>query len=166
MTVIWSVLKVIRIHQHAKFQAIPPMCSPENARNPQLWLVSLTQNAAEMRKIQTDRHEILISSEGGQYTSAHQISGHSSYASSRKCQETTILACFAKSKRCQNEENTNRPWPKSNQFWRWSGYISMSNFRAFLPCVLQKMPGNHNFDLFNKVKAPPLSGIHRSESSP
>ena len=26
----------------------------------------------------------------------------------------------------------NRRWPKSNQFfWRWSGYISMSNFRPF-----------------------------------
>ena len=25
----------------------------------------------------------------------------------------------------------NRPWPKPNQFWRWSGYISMQNFRPF-----------------------------------
>ena len=36
----------------------------------------------------------------------------------------------------------NRPWPQSNQFWRWSGYISMQNFRPFPPCVLREMPGN------------------------
>ena len=33
----------------------------------------------------------------------------------------------------------NRPWPKSNQFWRWSGYISMQNFRAFLPYIFWEM---------------------------
>ena len=33
-------------------------------------------------------------------------------------------------------------WPKSNQFWRWSGYVSMQNFRLFPPCVLREMPGN------------------------
>ena len=26
----------------------------------------------------------------------------------------------------------NKPWPKSNQFWRWSRYISIPNFRPFL----------------------------------
>ena len=114
----------------------------------------------------TDHDHNLISSQGDQDTSTCQISGNSSHVFSRKCPETSTLTCFSNSKRRQNEENSNRPWPKSNQFWRWSGYISMSNFRAFLPCVLQKMPRNHNFDLFNKVKAPPLSGIHRSESSP
>ena len=31
---------------------------------------------------------------------------------------------------------TNRPWPKSNQFWRWSGYISMPNFKSFLTRLL------------------------------
>ena len=29
------------------------------------------------------------------------------------------------------------PWPECNQFQRWSGYINMSNFRPFLPCVLK-----------------------------
>ena len=42
----------------------------------------------------------------------------------------------------------NRPWQKSNQFSRWSGYISMANFSQLLPCNLKKMPGNCKFDLF------------------
>ena len=36
----------------------------------------------------------------------------------------------------------NRARPKSDQFWRWSGYISMQSFRPFPPCVLQEMLGN------------------------
>ena len=36
----------------------------------------------------------------------------------------------------------NRARPKSNQCWRWSGYISMQDFRPFHPCILQEMPGN------------------------
>ena len=68
------VLKAIRIHHHAKFETIPPLCSQENAQKSQIWPVSLSLNAAKMRKI-------------------------------------------------------NRWWPKSNQFSRWSGYIS--NFRPF-----------------------------------
>ena len=37
MTKIRSVLKVIRVHQHAKFQAILRMRSPENDQKPQIW---------------------------------------------------------------------------------------------------------------------------------
>ena len=36
----------------------------------------------------------------------------------------------------------NRPWPWSNQFWRWSRYIIMQNFRLFPLCVLWQMHGN------------------------
>ena len=36
----------------------------------------------------------------------------------------------------------NKPWPWTNQFWRWSRYISMENFRPFPPCVLRQIPGN------------------------
>ena len=43
----------------------------------------------------------------------------------------------------------NRPWPRTNHFWRWSGYISVLNFRPFPPCVLQEMPGNPKFDPFH-----------------
>ena len=39
----------------------------------------------------------------------------------------------------------NRPWPKSNQFWRWSGYIRIRfpenawkpKFDLFMPCTVQ-----------------------------
>ena len=83
----WSVLKVVKIHQYAKFQAILSMHSPRNARKPQIWPVSLSQNSAKITKI-------------------------------------------------------NRPWPWTNQFWRWSRYISVQNFRPFPSCVLRQMPGN------------------------
>ena len=43
----------------------------------------------------------------------------------------------------------NRPWPNSNLFWRWLGYVSRSNFRPFLLCILQKMSGNTKFDPFH-----------------
>ena len=46
-----SFLKVVKIHQHAKFQAIPSMRSPGNARKPQIWPVSLRQNSAKITKI-------------------------------------------------------------------------------------------------------------------
>ena len=36
----------------------------------------------------------------------------------------------------------NRPWPKSNKFWRWSGYIAIPNFRPFLVCILKKISRN------------------------
>ena len=46
----------------------------------------------------------------------------------------------------------NRIWPKCNQFQRWSGYITMLNFRPFLPCVLKKIPKNPNLTCFTKSK--------------
>ena len=87
MIKISSDWKVVRIHQHAKLQAIPSMRSPGNARKPHIWPISLNQSRAKRRKI-------------------------------------------------------NRPWPNSNQFWRWSGYISMQNCRPFPPCNFLEMPGN------------------------
>ena len=43
----------------------------------------------------------------------------------------------------------NRPWPWTNQLWRWSRYIIVQNFRPFPPCVLRQMPGNPQFDPFH-----------------
>ena len=63
------------------------MRSPGNARKPQVWRISLSQNSAKMRKI-------------------------------------------------------NKPQPYSYQFWRFSRYINMQNFRPFPPCVLQQIAGN------------------------
>ena len=50
-----SGLKVVKIHQHAKFQAIPSMLSAGYARKPQIRPVSLSQNSAKIRKINRPR---------------------------------------------------------------------------------------------------------------
>ena len=42
---------MVKIHPHAKFQAITSMGFPENVQKPQIWPVSLSQNSAKMRKI-------------------------------------------------------------------------------------------------------------------
>ena len=94
MTMNYSVLKVVKLHLFAKFQAIPSMRSPGNDRKPQIWPVSLSQNSAKITKI-------------------------------------------------------NRLWPWTDQFWRWSRYTSVQNFRPFPPCVHQEMPGNPKFDPFH-----------------
>ena len=39
---------MVKIHQHPKFQAIPSLCCPGNARKPQIWPVSLSQNCAKI----------------------------------------------------------------------------------------------------------------------
>ena len=57
-----------------------------------------------------------------------------------KCPEPLKFDQFHKVKILLKTRKFNRPSSKSNQFWRWSGYISMPNFRLFLLCVLQKMP--------------------------
>ena len=68
---------MVKIHQLAKFQAISAIRSPGNARKPQIWPISLSQNSAKIIKKTTDRGHKLISSEDGQDTSACKISGHS-----------------------------------------------------------------------------------------
>ena len=42
----------------------------------------------------------------------------------------------------------NRPCRISNQFGRWSEYISIPNFRPFLLLVLKKIPRNLKYDHF------------------
>ena len=48
-----------------------------------------------------------------------------------------------------------RRWPKSNQFWRWSGYINMPNIRPLFLCVLKKMLRNRKINLFHWGKMTP-----------
>ena len=91
---------MVRIQQQATFQAISLMCSPGFARKRQTWPVSLSQNSANIRKI-------------------------------------------------------NRPWTWTNQFCKWSRYISVRNCRPFPPCLLRQMPGNPKFDPFHLVKIVP-----------
>ena len=49
MTQNQSVLKVVKIHQRAKFQAIPSMRFPGYDQKPQIWPVSLSQSSAKIR---------------------------------------------------------------------------------------------------------------------
>ena len=93
----YSVLKEGKIHQYAKFLVIPSMRSPGNARKPQIWPVSLSQNCAKIIK-STNRGHKLIIPEGGQDTSACKTSGHFLHAFSRKCPETRNLTRFTRSK--------------------------------------------------------------------
>ena len=80
------------------------MRSPENARKPQIWPISLSQNSAKIKKA-TDRNHKLISSDRGQDTSAYKTSAHFFYEFSRKGPETPNLTRFTKSKWGQKEEN-------------------------------------------------------------
>ena len=51
VTIIYSVLKMLTIHQHAKYQAISSMRSPGNAWKPQILPISLSHNSAKIRII-------------------------------------------------------------------------------------------------------------------
>ena len=84
MTIFWSVLKVVRIHQHAIIlQAIPFMHSLGNARKLQIWPVLLRKSDVKEGK-STDRDHNLTISGDGQHISACKISGHSLHVFSRK----------------------------------------------------------------------------------
>ena len=48
--------------------------------------------------------------------------------------------------------NINRPQPKSIQYCRWAGYMSMPNFRIVLSCITHKMPRNPISDRLHKAK--------------
>ena len=86
--------------------------------------------------------------EGSHNSSACQFSGYSFQVFSREYTELPNFTGF-QSQNCIKITKTNRPWPKSTLFWRWSGYICMPNSRPSLLCVLLKMPRNLQFDLFH-----------------
>ena len=77
-----------RIHQHAKFQAIRYMRSPENAQKHQIWPILISVIMPKLGKA-TDCGQSLVSSEGGWDTSICQISGHSFNTFSKKSWETS-----------------------------------------------------------------------------
>ena len=117
-------------------------------RIPQIWPVTLSQKTAKTRNINRPWPGVqnLTSCGGRQDTLACQISGHSLHAFSKKCQEPPNLTCFKMRK-------VNRPWTKSDLFWRWSGYISMqiSGHRLMR---FQKMSGTPKYELFHCYKMP------------
>ena len=79
-------------------------------------------NSAKIIK-STEHDYNLISPEGGQHTPAYKISGHVLHAFSGKCPKTPNLT-RSLSQGDARRRKINRPWLFSNQFWRWSGYIS------------------------------------------
>ena len=48
--------------------------------------------------------------------------------------------------------------PKYNLLKMSSGYISMSNFKPFLPYILKKITRSHKFDQFHQVRMMPKCG--------
>ena len=67
-----------------------------------------------------------------QHAKFHAIpSGHSP----QKARKPQILP-LSLSQSCAKIREIKRLWPKSIQFWRWSGYISMPNFMSFLQVIL------------------------------
>ena len=145
---------MVRIHQHAKFQAISSLGFPENAWKPQIWPVSLCQNSTKIIKNHqtvTMILSILKVVRIQQHTIFQAIPSMRSPGNARKPQILPV----SRSQNSAKITKVNRQWPRTNQFWRWSRYISMQNFRPFPPCVLQDMPGNPQFDPFHEVKIVP-----------
>ena len=95
-----------------------------------------------------------ISSEGGQDTSAWQISAHSSLAFSRKCLEIATFTCFT-SQNAAKMRKINSLSPKCNKFQRWSGCRSISNWRQFPPCFFKENPWKpQNSPKIRKMNSP------------
>ena len=67
---------VVRIHQHAEFQDLASMRSPEIARNPEMWSIWINQNLRQKYENQETGQNLIISG-GDQDTPAYWISGHS-----------------------------------------------------------------------------------------
>ena len=84
-------------------------------KNPKFDLFHKVKILPKFRK-STDHGQNVISSQGGQDTSACQSAGPSSFAFSRKYLEVASLACFT-SQNDAKMRKINRRWPKSYQFW-------------------------------------------------
>ena len=89
--------KVIKIHQHAKYQGISTMVLQEMSGNLKFDPVFLVKIEPKLQKSTNHNHN-LVSTECGQQTSACNILGHSLHAFSEKCLETPNLTHFIKSK--------------------------------------------------------------------
>ena len=87
-----SVLKVVRVHVHTKFQAIPSMHSPYNVQNPQSWPFSLNQSCTTVRNI--NRLWPKSNQFGRWPRSGCQIAGHSFCMFSWECTETPNFQIF------------------------------------------------------------------------
>ena len=128
------------------------MRSPGNARKPQIWRVSLSQNSAKITKINRPWPRTNQFCRWSRYISIQNFRPYMcSPGNARKPQIWPV----SPSQNCAKIRKIDRPWPRTNQFWKWSRYISVQNFRSFPPCILWEMPGNPKFDPFHLVKIAP-----------
>ena len=87
--------------------------------------------------ISTYRDQNIIYSEGGQNKSTCKLGGIPPLCSQENAQKSQIWP-VSLSQNSAKMGKINRRLPKSNQFSRWSGYISMSNFRPFKVTAIKK----------------------------
>ena len=130
------------------------MHSPGNARKPQIWPVSLSQNSAKITKITRPWPRTNQFWRWSRYISMQNFRPFPPCVPLRNARKPQIWH-VSLSQNSAKITKINRPCPRTNQFWRWSRYISVQNFRPFPPCVLKEMPGNPKFDTFHKVKIAP-----------
>ena len=151
---------MVRINQHAKFQAISSIGFPENAWKPQIWPVSLSQNSTKIRQITGPASKLeksitcnhnLISSESGQiqqHTIFQAIPSIRFPGNARK----PLIWPVPLSQNSAKISKINRLCPETNQFCKCSRYISVQNFRPFPPCFSGKCPEIPILTRFTKSK--------------
>ena len=102
----------------------------EKARKPQIDQFHEVKITPKQRK-SIDRDHNLTSLIGCWHIPACKIWCHSQHSFSGKYPETPNLP-ISPSQSAAKRRKINIPWPKSNQSWTWSGYISMPNCRQFI----------------------------------
>ena len=115
-------------------------------------LISFSRNCAKVRKTECNQH--LISSEGNQHAKIQAIPHMCSPENPWKSQICPIW----RNQNCVEMKKIDRPFSKSNQFWRWSGCISILNFRQYLLCVLHKSACKLWISPISEVRTVPKRG--------
>ena len=94
-------------------------------------IISTCHNWLNQNSAKISRHDLnLISSDSDQNTPAWQIVKRTSHLF-HKMQVSPNLIHLASENGAVGKINI--PWPKFNQFWRWSEHISMSNYNHSSP---------------------------------
>ena len=136
--------------EHGKYWPIPPIHCHENAWKLNIWPVSLSQNSAKMRKIIRLWPKCNLFWRWSEYTNMPNLRPFIQCI--LKKPRLWPVSPVSQSQNGAKMRKTNRSWPKCYQLQKWSGYISMSNVRAFLSCVLNKILETPNLTCFTKSK--------------
>ena len=130
------------------FRPFLPMPSPGNARKPQIWPVSLSQNSAKITTINRPWPGTNQFWRWSRYISMQNFRPFLPMPSPGNARKPQIWP-VSLSQNSAKITKINRLWPRTYQFWRWSRYISVQNVRPVSPCVLWEMPWNPKFDPFH-----------------